>query len=345
MDYIAPRPSRSTGGSFVSSTRKFWLQAIAAPLVILLTMELLLQLVPLVVQTSARDMPRNWFTDNTRLLAIGDSNTFGIYLDPEEAYPVQLEARWNKKYPEHPIEVLNLAYPGMNSFRILDSIDTMMEKFHPDTVLLTVGVNDILTPVEQIAYEGDSAVAHLIRAVGKHSRLLYLVRMVQQSRNEPADVKIERRELHWDDNHDKRIEQIMEFKQANRASTGHEVMIVDGEEFVVLKHGEPARSVSSLKDNLAKIDAIVTGHGADLYLLTYGASTSLYRLTNESAREYANSNPTKFIDVATEFLRHCPDSNVCPDLFFEDLHPKVEGYAVVATVVLERLARDWSLSD
>jgi lysophospholipase L1-like esterase len=329
----------------VISNRKRWLLVIIAPFVILLTMELLLQVAALVVQVSARDMPRNWFTDNTRLLAIGDSNTFGIYLDPEKAYPAQLEARWNQKYPEHPIEVLNLAYPGMSSFRILDSIDTMMEKFKPDAVLLTVGVNDILAPAEQIAYEGDSALAHLIRTVGKHSRLFYLVRMVRQSRNGPVDVKIRRRELHWDDDRDKRMEELMEFKQANRASTGHEIMVADGEEFVVIKHGEPARSVSSLKDNLAKIDAIVTGHGADFYLLTYGASESFYRLANDSTREYARSNPTRFIDVATELLRHCPNSNVCPDLFFEDLHPRAEGYSVVATVVLERLARDWSLSD
>jgi lysophospholipase L1-like esterase len=321
------------------------LLVIIAPLVILLTMEFLLQVAALVVHARAREMPRNWFTDNTRLLAIGDSHTFGIYIDPEEAYPAQLEARWNKQYPEHPIEVLNLAYPGMNSFRILDSIDTMMEKFHPDVVLLTVGVNDLLTPVEQIAYEGDSALAHTIRAVGRYSRLFYLVRMVQQSRNEPVDVRIEHRELHWDDDRDKRIEQFRKFKQANRASTGHEVMIADGEEYVAIKQGEPARSVSSLEDNLGKIDAIVTDHGADLYLLTYGTSRSFYRLANDSTREYANSNPTKFIDVASEFLRHCPDSNVCPDLFFGDLHPKAEGYSVVATVVLERLARDWSLSD
>lgn len=308
-------------------------------------MELLLQVAAMVVQVSAREMPRNWFTDNTRLLAIGDSNTFGIYLEPEEAYPAQLQARWNQSYPEHRIEVLNLAYPGMSSFRILDSIDAMMEKFHPDAVLLTVGVNDILTPVEQIAYEGDSLFSQFMRTVGKQSRLLYLVRMVRQSRNGPVEVKIHQRDLHWDDDRDERMEELMEFRQANRTTMGREVMIADGEEFVVIQQGEPARSVSSLRDNIAKIDATVTAHGAELYLLTYGASGGFYGLANDSIREYANSHPTKFIDVAAELLRYCPDSTLCPQLFFEDLHPRAEGYTIVATVVLERLADDWALAD
>jgi lysophospholipase L1-like esterase len=328
----------------VTATRRRWLLVIIAPFVILLTMELLLQVAALVVQANTREMPSNWFSDNTRLLAIGDSHTFGIYVDPEEAYPAQLEARWNERYPEHAIEVLNLAYPGMNSFRILGSIDSMVEKFRPDVVLLTVGVNDLLTPVEEIAYERDSALAYLMRAVGEHSRLFYLVRMLKQSHNEPVDIKIEHREIRWSDDHDKRMEELEEFKQANRSTTGHEVMNAGGEKYVVLKRGEPAYSISSLEENLSKIDAAVTSHGADFYLLTYSTSGSYYRVANETALEYASSNPTKFIDVGAEFSSYCLGARGCRDLFFEDFHPKAEGYTVVASIVLDRLARDWSLS-
>ena len=329
----------------MSPTLKRRLKVFLAPLVTLLTLELALQVAFLVLQASSGDMPRNWITGHTRLLAIGDSHTFGLYVDAEEAYPARLEARWNEAYPERPITVLNFAYPGMNSFRVSDSIDSVMERFHPDAVLLMIGVNDYLTPVEQIATEGDSASSQVMRVLRQHSRLFDLVRMVKQSRGERADAQIERRELQWTDDYDERIEQFVKFKEANRGSAGHEVMRVGGEELVVVKEGKPARNISSLGDNLARIDAAVTVHGAELYLLTYGASAGFYEHVNASTREYASSNPVELIDAAAELVRHCPDSDACPNLFFEDLHPKVEGYTAVAAAVQERLARDWSLSD
>lgn len=329
----------------MSPTQKRWLQVLLAPFIILLTMEMLLQLGSIIVATGTRDMPRNWLSDNTRLLAIGDSNTFGLYLAPEEAYPAQLESRWNSRFPKNSIEVLNLAYPGMNSFRILDNIDTMMDKFRPDAVLLTIGVNDYFAPVEQIADEGDTAFAHLVRGVARYSRLYHLIHMVRQSRNELSEVEIEGRKIVWNDDRDKRMEKMIDFKQANEGREGHEVMNAAGEEFVVIKKGEAASNIKHLKTNLAKIDAIVGGYGADLYLLTYGASKSLYAHSNQVTRDYANENPVKFIDAATELQRTCPDSEECPALFFEDLHPNARGYGFISIAVMERLARDWSLVD
>lgn len=327
-----------------SNRRRGWL-VLLAPLVVLLTMELLLQLGSVVLRAGTRDMPRNWLTDHTRVLAVGDSNTFGLYLEPEWSYPAQLEARWNARFPDHAIEVLNLGYPGMNSFRVLDNMDAMLRKFRPDVVLLTVGVNDILTPAEEVDAAERSLGARLVGALRRHSRLYHLVHMVRQSRSEPPEVEIRRRNVEWDDDATRRLAEMMEFKDANRGGEGDEVMSADGETFVVIKPGAPANDVASLYDNLEKIHAIVDGHGADLYLLTYAASQSYYARSNRETRRYAADHPVKLVDVARAFEPHCPRHGPCPALFFGDLHPNMAGYGVVAEAVLERLARDWSLAD
>jgi len=80
-------------------------------------------------------------------------------LQENESYPAQLEKLWNERNPERPIEVLNLGYPGTNSFRIAENLDQVLSNFKPEVVLLTVGVNDMFTASENILADekGDSA--------------------------------------------------------------------------------------------------------------------------------------------------------------------------------------------
>ncbi len=67
------------------------LKIILLPFVILVGIELFLQLGALIVAATVRDMPTGWSTENTHVLALGDSNTFGIYLNEDESYLSQLE--------------------------------------------------------------------------------------------------------------------------------------------------------------------------------------------------------------------------------------------------------------
>ena len=73
-----------------------------------LLLELLLQAGSLVIRATGRDAVGSWATANVRILALGDSHTYGYYLPPKQSYPGQLEVLWNSKF-EHPkLEVLNL---------------------------------------------------------------------------------------------------------------------------------------------------------------------------------------------------------------------------------------------
>jgi lysophospholipase L1-like esterase len=76
------------------------------------------------------------------VLCVGDSNTFGLDVDPEDTYPAQLERIWNERVDRPPIEVVNLGAPGMNSSAVAARLPGLLETWAPDTLLVMVGVND-----------------------------------------------------------------------------------------------------------------------------------------------------------------------------------------------------------
>lgn len=316
-----------------------------APLVVVVLMEAMLQVGALFVRAGARAMPRNWLTDHTRVLALGDSNTYGLYLQPEAAFPAQLERSWNERHPDQPIEVLNAGYPGMNSFRLLDTVDTLMRTTRPDVVLLTIGANDLLTPVEEIARPQDSTLERGVRAILRHSRLHRLIHMVRQSRQVSLEHEMDWRTLEWQDDANARIGKILEYRDAHARDAGVQVMNADGRELVMVKGGDQSKSLSNLGENLTGILDVVRRYDAEPYLLTYGASMDLYELTNHVTRNFADGHEVRFIDIAREMQTSCPVSNQCPELFFGDLHPTEQGYAIVAGIVSTRLARDWGLGE
>lgn len=78
-----------------------------------------------------------------RLLFLGDSNTYGIYVDPSEAYPRVLEARWNGRAGAAKIEALNLGFPGTNSSKLRRDMPRLLRVLRPDAVIVMIGANDL----------------------------------------------------------------------------------------------------------------------------------------------------------------------------------------------------------
>src|SRR5688572_1130655 len=82
-----------------------------------------------------------------RILAIGDSFTFGFYVHNEESFPARLQERLNE-LRETRFQVLNAGIPG---YTIEDELSYLKDKglnLKPDLVVLGVYTNDIfdLTP-------------------------------------------------------------------------------------------------------------------------------------------------------------------------------------------------------
>lgn len=143
--------------------------------------ELMLQGLSLIVRASGHSIQKDWLTTNTRVLALGDSFVYGLYLPQNLSWPAQLQEHWNNHLAEdqQPIEVLNLGFPGTNSARILANINEFMQLFRPDLVLIMVGANDVWTPKENIDRK-DSIWLQAVGWIRQNSRLYKLWYMAKK---------------------------------------------------------------------------------------------------------------------------------------------------------------------
>ncbi|MDJ0849843.1 MAG: GDSL-type esterase/lipase family protein [Myxococcota bacterium] len=76
-----------------------------------------------------------------RILAIGDSITFGMGVGAEESYPKQLEALLDGSEP--PTEVLNLGVGGYDVVNEVALLEELGPKLGADTVVLGLCINDV----------------------------------------------------------------------------------------------------------------------------------------------------------------------------------------------------------
>ena len=80
-----------------------------------------------------------------KLVALGDSLTEGLGVEPQQAYPAQLQARLQEAGLEW--EVVNAGLSGETSSGALSRLDWVMRS-KPDAVLLATGANDGLRGID-----------------------------------------------------------------------------------------------------------------------------------------------------------------------------------------------------
>ena len=75
---------------------------------------------------------------------MGDSNTYGLYVERNETYPSALQELWAADTLEA-IQVINVGFPGTNSTTLVNNFGNLGRSFSPERVLILVGVNDMWT--------------------------------------------------------------------------------------------------------------------------------------------------------------------------------------------------------
>lgn len=284
----------------------------------LLLLELALQLGSLFVDSPIEPGTMSWKTDGQRFLALGDSNTFGVWLPDRErdAYPSQLERLWNNER-SLPVEVLNLGYPGTNSSGLVGLYAEFIEVFAPDVVLVMIGVNDFWT--QPVAVTDQRAVTGPLAYVKRHSRLYKGLHIL--SRRSGANA------LEIADSPD----------STNESGAG--TIRAGGREFALgwkTEIGEPKKVEAELRDNLRKLAALSKLSSAQLVLMTYPGRFRYYSLANPAIRSIAHESGIPLIDLAREFGPLCPEFR-CPQWLYQDQHPKEVGYRLVAETIVSQL--------
>lgn len=116
-----------------------------------------------------------------RVLAIGDSQTFGNGVANEDTWPKQVERRLNEKASNNGAtrwEVLNAGIPGTDSWQHEIWMGRLLDAYAPDAVVLAFYVNDVSAsyePKEESASNKTNTLKKRFGYMAKRSALLNIV--------------------------------------------------------------------------------------------------------------------------------------------------------------------------
>jgi len=122
-------------------------------------------------------------SDVYRILALGDSQTFGNGLDLIDTWPKQLESTLNSNSPSMGYEVINGGLPGSDTWQHEIILERMLPKYKPDAVILAFYTNDVVesfVPSDE-ARTSESKLAKQLAYLLKRSALLLSLRSAIQS--------------------------------------------------------------------------------------------------------------------------------------------------------------------
>ena len=81
-----------------------------------------------------------------RIIALGDSHTFGWGVRQEESFPTVLENLLTTRDPSRRFEVMNLGVPGYNTVQEVQVFSTKADELSPDMVVINFVLNDMDLP-------------------------------------------------------------------------------------------------------------------------------------------------------------------------------------------------------
>jgi lysophospholipase L1-like esterase len=284
----------------------------------LVALELVLQVGALYVAATGQDFAGSWTSRPARrVLCLGDSNTYGVYLlDRRRAYPQQFQTLWNETVSSPRVEVLNLGYPGTNSSALRNNFSKMLDTLTPDVVIIMVGANDYWTMPVPLD-DSSGLLELLVRSAKRSSRVVQLFHMLGRSLD---DAQLEVSPPVGDGD-----------GQTGRAQLGD----LDFE-FAWQRADTRHAYEEALQTNLQALIRKAASAGAELILMTYPSRMWNYGDASTYTRKVAEATNTRLVDLAPVFAEVCPQEP-CPQFLLKDHHPNAKGYRLIAETLMREL--------
>lgn len=122
----------------------------------------------------------------TRILALGDSTTFGLGVANDETWPAQLEKRLNEEAGKPQFEVLNAGVPGMSLFQGLVYLDKIGFDYKPAVIVACFGHNDFDSWFSKTDIERAAEVEDIEKAPNKSASDLFV--LAKRALNQAVNV-------------------------------------------------------------------------------------------------------------------------------------------------------------
>jgi lysophospholipase L1-like esterase len=256
--------------------------------------------------------------DELRIVAIGDSTTFGKGVEEIECWPRQLERVLQEKLgPSRKVMVANLGVNGYASRDYLEVLRTQALELKPHAVIVGFCLNDfpnVLAKVDKAVYQNQqnlrSKLSWDMRAqLGK----LALFRWA--------------RATYYEVNRDRDLQQVEAIARSVAQAQGENIDALGGE-----------------RERLTEIVRLCQEANAGLVTFLFPYESQVYLETpvegpSQALGELSRSLGVKYLDISAEFRATAQATEPPTKLFIrgDRYHPNGRGYAIVARRVSEVL--------
>ncbi|MCZ6726149.1 MAG: GDSL-type esterase/lipase family protein [Acidobacteria bacterium] len=252
-------------------------------------------------------------------VCLGDSNTFGLWVDAADSYPARLQDLLDEHVAGGPHRVVNLGVPGLNSRQVRKRLTAALEEFEPDGIFVLVGFND------RWAWkpEADNDDFFVDPPWYENLRLVKVLRLATGGGEGESERIIAARQQGLRGGIDR---------------TGREFL------FQPADYNAP-RELDSVRQTLVKSLRAMCANAEEattpIHLLTYAGGREAYKLANRAAGGVNAERSARSIDVRAWF--ETQEEVPWEDVFFPDGHPRELGYELFARLVFNGLIEQGAL--
>lgn len=302
--------------------------------------------------------------DTFRIIAIGDSTTFGVgTTDDLTTYPGVLSKKLKDEFPSQKWEVINAGLPGYSSTHAYIFFLNELLKLNPDFIIIFFGWNDLNTSVirgwnkdrrfgffygQDTSCEVESEINKLKNRLLKYSafmrrydRIIYKINKHRKKRQQKLQKvltnnieEIKKLEIFQDWESRKSIN--MYQGPAKEIFTYNLINLLD---FAKVKKVRTLILTwpTLLSDNMSQEEKLKSSFMAKYYIYSNRQDYyQLYKEYNDIIRDIAGKYNTILIDVAEIFKKIEYKS----DYFFDLVHLSDKGNSYLADIILEKIKNE-----